>query len=240
MKMQCNQDVIDRLRTIQDDVAEMAIRSNRKANDINIMAVTKTVHPQLVNIAIENGIKLIGENRVQEFLEKKDAYNIKKQDIHFIGHLQTNKVKYIIDSVSMIESVSSLKLAKEIDKQANKNNLKIDILLELNIANEQSKHGFLIEEFSESIHQVSQLENVTIKGIMCIPPKENTEFYFDKMSSLYAELRASGRYSDICYLSMGMSGDYKKAILHNSNIIRLGSAIFGKRNVGGYNNEFSG
>ncbi|WMJ23110.1 YggS family pyridoxal phosphate-dependent enzyme [Paludicola sp. MB14-C6] len=234
MKQNDQNKLLERLKNIQDQVAESCLKSNRTLNDVNIMAVTKTVPPEFVNLAIDNGINLIGENKVQEFLSKYEDYHIKKQGIHFIGHLQTNKVKYIIDKVNMIESVSSFKLANEINKRAKENNLFMNILLEVNIGQEPSKQGLIPTEVMNIAEQITQLTNVKLCGVMCIPPKDNTEFYFDKMNTLFNHLKdAHLENSCIRYLSMGMSSDYQMAIKHNSNIVRIGSALFGERNIGG-------
>ena len=137
--------VLENLKIIRENIKKAAEKSGRNPEDIRLMAVTKTVSPELVNVAIENGVDLLGENRVQEFLDKKDSY-INSAEVHFIGHLQTNKVKYIIDKVSMIQSVDSLKLAKEISKCAVKNNIVMDILVEVNIGEDESKSGITPDE----------------------------------------------------------------------------------------------
>ncbi|MFZ2538466.1 MAG: YggS family pyridoxal phosphate-dependent enzyme [Oscillospiraceae bacterium] len=226
--------ISDKIKTIKENVFNAAIKSNRNIDDIQIMAVTKTVPPEVVNIAIANGIKLLGENRVQEYMEKYEHYSITSENVHFIGHLQTNKVKYIIDKVNMIESVSSFGLAQEIDKRSKSLIKTMDILVEVNIANEASKSGFSERETLDAILHISSYKNIKIKGLMCIPPKENVELYFGKMNELFCKIKAQNIDKvSMNLLSMGMSDDYGKAILHNSNIIRLGSAMFGQRNIGG-------
>ncbi|MEG0692444.1 MAG: YggS family pyridoxal phosphate-dependent enzyme [Oscillospiraceae bacterium] len=226
--------ISDRIKTIKETVFNAAVSSNRKFEDIQIMAVTKTVAPEVINIAIENGIQLLGENRVQEYLEKHEFYNTACDNIHFIGHLQTNKVKYIIDKVGMIQSVSSTNLAIEIDKRSQFAKKSMDILVEVNIANEASKSGFSDQEALDAILLISSYKNINIRGLMCIPPKENVELYFGKMNELFCKIKAQNiERVSMDFLSMGMSGDYEQAIRHNSNIIRLGSALFGERNIGG-------
>lgn len=230
MEQQNKIDILNRLQEIKYNVGESCLKSNRDLSEINIMAVTKTVDTEIVNFAIENGINLLGENKVQEFLDKYDRYNLKKDNIHFIGHLQTNKVKYIIDKVSVIESVSSIKLAKEIDLRARRINVNMPILLQVNISNEETKSGFIKTEVIDSLKAISCFSNVKVQGLMCIPAKQNAEYYFQEMNDLFHEIKALKLHQiDMFYLSMGMTDDYQKAILHNSNIIRLGSAIFGKR-----------
>ncbi len=226
--------VSDKIKTIKENVFNAAVKSNRNIDDIQIMAVTKTVAPEIVNIAIENGIHLLGENRVQEYMKKYEHYNISSENVHFIGNLQTNKVKYIIDKVSMIQSVSSFDLVKEIDKRSSLLMKTMDILVEVNIADEASKSGFSENEVLDAILHISSYKNIKIKGLMCIPPKENVELYFGKMNELFCKIKAQNiDQVSMDLLSMGMSGDYEKAVLHNSNIIRLGSAMFGQRNIGG-------
>ena len=198
--------------------------------DVRIMAVTKTVPFEKVNFMVENGLTLLGENRVQEYLSKKDCYD-KRAEIHFIGHLQTNKVKYIADSVSLIQSVDSLKLANEINKQAAKASKAMDILIEINIGDEVSKSGIDKSELFELVSQISELDNVRIKGLMAIPPIGAGEEIFEKMNELFCltkEKEMERVSMDI--LSMGMSGDYELAIKHGSNLVRIGTKLFGARN----------
>ena len=225
--------VIENLKVIRDKVAAAAEKSGRKAEDVRIMAVTKTVAPELVNVAINNGISLLGENRVQEYLDKKDSY-IPNTETHFIGHLQTNKVKYIIDKVSMIQSVDSIKLAKEISKCAIKNNLTMDILVEINIGDEESKSGIEAEKAEELVREIAELEAIRVKGIMSIPPicekKEQSLDYFSRLRQIFVDIGAKN--IDNVYmehLSMGMSQDFEAAIEMGSNIVRIGSALFGQR-----------
>ena len=225
--------VLENLKVIRDKVAAAAEKSGRKAQDVRIMAVTKTVAPELVNVAINNGINLLGENRVQEYLDKKDSY-VPNTETHFIGHLQTNKVKYIIDKVSMIQSVDSIKLAKEISKNAIKNNLTMDVLVEINIGDEESKSGIEAEKAEELIREIAQLEAIRVKGIMSIPPicdnKEQSLNYFSRLRQIFVDISAKNIdnvYME--YLSMGMSQDFEAAIEMGANIVRIGSALFGRR-----------
>ena len=152
------------LKQIEENIKKATEYAHRKFEDVKILAATKTVDAKTINFAISKGVKYIGENRVQELLEKYDAIDKNNVEIHFIGRLQTNKVKYIIDKVSLIHSVDSLKLAQEIDKQARKHSLIMDILVEVNIAEEQSKGGVYEEEVCELLKQISQLQNVRVVG----------------------------------------------------------------------------
>lgn len=221
----------ENLKEIYERVAEAALRSGRNAEEIHIMAVTKTVSPELVNRAIEQGIRLLGENRVQEFLDKQKQYAPVSEGIHFIGHLQTNKVKYIIDKVDMIESVGSLKLAEEIEKRAAQLDRRMPVLLEVNISAEETKSGFLPEMVFEAFRSISALPHLEVSGLMAIPQKGNGGYYFQKLHELFEEMRVCAEDKKIfSVLSMGMSADYEEAILHGSTLIRLGTALFGKRN----------
>ncbi len=225
--------VIENLKIIRNNIAVAAEKSGRNESDIRLMAVTKTVAPELVNVAIDNGVDLLGENRVQEYLDKKDNYN-SGCEVQFIGHLQTNKVKYIIDKVSMIQSVDSVKLATEISKNAVKNNLIMDILVEINIGEEASKSGTSPQEALELVDEISILDGVRVRGIMSIPPicekKSDSLRYFSRLRQIFIDIRAKNIdnvYMD--YLSMGMSQDYEAAIEMGANIVRIGSALFGQR-----------
>ena len=196
---------------------------------VRIMAVTKTVAPEKINFAISQGLTLLGENRVQEYLSKKEQYD-KAAEVHFIGRLQTNKVKYIINDVSLIQSVDSFKLAKEIDRLAAKNGRTMDVLIEINIGSEETKSGVELTALDELIGQVSQLSNVRIKGLMAIPPIGCGEGVFEQMHDIFLgqkEKAVPGVDMDI--LSMGMSGDYELAIKHGSNLVRIGTRLFGAR-----------
>ncbi|MBE6837637.1 MAG: YggS family pyridoxal phosphate-dependent enzyme [Ruminococcus sp.] len=224
------QNIVENIKEICYNIS-VAKEKYRKSDEIvKIMAVTKTVEPDIVNIAVNEGITLLGENRVQEYLSKKDFYD-KRADVHFIGHLQTNKVKYIINDVSVIQSVDSFKLAQEINKQALKNNKVMDILVEINIGGEISKSGIDKLQVIDLVEQISQLENIKIKGLMTIPPPMCSENVFDEMHSIFLDVKnrkISNVKMDI--LSMGMSGDYETAIKHGSNLVRIGTKLFGARN----------
>lgn len=227
--------ISENLKKIRNDIIEATIKSGRNASDVRLMAVTKNVDVDYINYAItECGIDLIGENKVQEFLSKKDELKLEGVEKHLIGHLQTNKVKKIVPFVDMIQSVDSLKLAKVISDEASKINKTMDILLEINIGDEDSKTGFDKGAFLESLCEISELPSIKVKGLMTIPPvcdsPSEAEKYFSAMSDFYNEIKA-GNYPnfDFSILSMGMSGDYKEAIIHGSNLVRIGSAVFGAR-----------
>ncbi len=213
--------------------AEAAARSGRKGEEVLLVAVTKLHDVDEINEAIDCGITDIGENKVQEIMDKFD--HVKPVRWHLIGHLQTNKVKYIIDKVSMIHSVDSLRLAQEINKRAQQHNLTMDILIQVNSAEEESKFGIKTEETGQMIQDILETcENIRIRGLMCIAPfEENPEdarVYFAEVKKLYDEYgKMEHPHLDFHYLSMGMSGDFHVAIEEGSNLIRVGTSIFGAR-----------
>lgn len=225
--------VTDNYFRISEKIENARIKAGR-SDEVNFMAVTKTVPAEIVNHSVSLGVKLLGENRVQEFLDKHEQYS-GDYSVHFIGGLQTNKVKYIIDKVSMIHSVDSIKLAAEIDKRAAAAGRVMDILLEVNIGGEESKNGIPAEQLSELAAEAGEYRNLRIRGLMTIPPVDingSSERYFEKMQRLYSDLRDSTRGKEsflMDTLSMGMSGDFEKAIYYGSTIVRIGSLLFGYR-----------
>ena len=218
---------------IRGEIDQAAKQSGRTPDEIQLMAVTKTVEPVFINHAISCGIDLIGENKVQELLSKQDFLNLDGVDVHLIGHLQTNKVKQILPHVSMIQSVDSLKLAKEISKQAQRLDKEMKCLLEVNVGEEESKTGAGFDQVLSLLEEMSALPNLKVCGLMAIPPiceeKELIE-YFEKMRQLFVDIQ-SKKMDNITMeiLSMGMSSDYKLAILHGATMVRVGSSIFGPR-----------
>lgn len=228
--MPSDYEIEENIKEIRERLGECAVRSGRKPEDIRLMAVTKTVPPERVNQAIACGIRLLGENRVQEFLDKRGQYDGRAGEIHFIGHLQTNKVKYIIDKVTMIESVDSVKLAEEIERRAKQAGKRMPVLLEVNIGEEESKSGFSVGGVQAAAEQIATFEHVALSGLMAIPPKEDSRRCFARMRELFEKMRAAAYGGEgFSTLSMGMSGDYEEAVLQGSNLIRLGTAIFGAR-----------
>lgn len=227
--MESNYSYVDEnLKLIRENVGEAAEKCGRKAEDIRIMAVTKTVAPEIVNHAIELGLDLLGENRVQEYLSKAEAYS--PAEVHFIGGLQTNKVKYIIESVSMIQSVDSLKLGTEIDRLAAKHGRVMDILCEVNIGGEESKGGVAPDKLRELIAQLAQLKNIRIKGLMTIPPPSQSDVFLGRMQELYNDLRDNKiEGADMQVLSLGMTHDYAEAVKYGSTLVRIGTGLFGAR-----------
>lgn len=221
--------VRDNYARISDAVAAAAVRCGRDPGEIALMAVTKTVAPEIVNCAIDCGIRLLGENRVQEYQSKREFYRPDAQ-VHFIGHLQTNKVKYLVGNVGMIHSVDRLSLAQEINRCAAKLGMRQDVLLEVNIGGEESKSGVMPQELPELLEQAAALSHVHVCGLMTIPPPTQDTRYLEAMQKLFEDTKARNvQNTEMRILSMGMSGDYEAAIACGSTLVRIGSALFGAR-----------
>lgn len=221
--------ISENLKRIRYDIEEAKAKYRKSEDTVRIMAVTKTVPYERINLAVSEGITLLGENRVQEYLDKKDFYD-KNAEINFIGHLQSNKIKYIIDSVTLIHSVDNIKLASEIDRQAEKYNRCMDVLIEVNIGKEKTKSGVIPEKLDELIYEASKFKNIRVRGLMTIPPIGRSEDSFYKMKQLFDEMKAKWQDNvNMDILSMGMSSDYALAVKYGSNIVRIGSGIFGAR-----------
>lgn len=227
-------DLKERLEDVNERIARAAQRSGRRREDITFIAVSKTYPPEVINEAIELGVTDIGENKVQEVTEKYDKVS-KGVNWHLIGHLQTNKVKYIIDKVKLIHSVDSIKLLDEIERQAIKHNVKVEVLIQVNISGEESKFGIRPEEVEAYMEYASKLTAVTIVGLMTVAPKVDNSvaniLHFDNINRIFVDIQ-SKKYDNVNmkYLSMGMSGDFEIAIEHGANMVRVGSAVFGPRN----------
>ena len=220
------------LEEVNRRITEAAKKSGRERSDITLVAVTKTHPTEMMNTAIECGVTDIGENKPQEVRDKfSDVLPVKW---HLIGHLQTNKIKYIIDKVCLIHSVDSIHLMDEIDKQAKKHDIVMDILIEVNISGEESKSGISPSELESLFIHAGTLSNIKVRGLMTVAPKlyngvTNT-LHFNNMNRLFIDIKGK-KYDNVTmdYLSMGMSGDFEEAIKCGSNMVRVGSAIFGKR-----------
>ena len=224
----------ENIADIEEKIAAAAKRAGRDPKEITLLAVTKTVDLPRIREAVDAGLCELGENRVQEYLEKYPFYRRKDCSIHFIGRLQTNKVKYIVDKVDMIESVDRVSLAKEIEKRCGIANKKMDVLLEVNIGAEEGKSGVLLENLPELVKEITALPHLCLSGLMAIPPaggnEEENRYYFSKMHHLFLDMQAKKIYnSNVRFLSMGMSGDFETAIACGANIVRLGTVLFGKR-----------
>lgn len=222
-------DIEENLKEIRFNIAEAVSKYRKPDDNVRLMAVTKTVPFEYVNHAVSLGIDLLGENKVQEYQSKMDYYD-KSAEVQFIGHLQTNKVKYIINNVSMIQSVDSLKLASEINRLATANNLTMDVLCEVNIGGEDSKSGIAPDNLSELLENISQLENIRVRGLMTIPPPTGSDVFLAKMQELFiAEREKKNKKISMDILSMGMTHDYAQAVKYGSTLVRIGTGLFGAR-----------
>lgn len=224
----------ENLYEIKGNIKSVCERIGKNPEEVLLLAVSKTIDEEIVNKSIEYGVTDIGENKVQEITRKYD--NITDEvNWHLIGHLQRNKVKYIIDKVCMIHSVDSLRLAEEIDKRASEIDKTMDILVQVNVANEESKFGIDISDLDELLEKLSILKNVRVRGLMTIAPfdpnPEGVRKYFKKLKNKFDSL-SSMEYDNIRmeYLSMGMTNDYIVAIEEGANIVRVGTGIYGARN----------
>ncbi|MGP1569964.1 MAG: YggS family pyridoxal phosphate-dependent enzyme [Eubacteriales bacterium] len=225
--------IAQNIEEIKEKIKVAAEESGRKADDILLVAVTKTRPISDLNEAIDAGITDVGENKVQEIMDKYE--DTKPVNWHLIGHLQTNKVKYIIDKVALIHSVDSLKLAAEIDKRAKQKDKIVDILIQVNSAEEESKFGITTDETETLILDIlEKYDNIRIRGLMCIAPFEDNpnevKVFFDAVKKQYDQFsKIRHDRLDFKYLSMGMSHDFEVAIKAGANLVRVGTAIFGNR-----------
>lgn len=224
----------ENLREVKDKIASAAIKSGRQPEEITLIAVTKTLPVDVINAAIGFGVADIGENKVQEVTDKYEQI-IGGPKWHLIGHLQTNKVKYIIDKVSMIHSVDSFRLAEEISKRAEKAGLIMDILVQVNVAEEETKFGLSVEEVEGLVEEIATLPGIRVKGLMTIAPFIEEEYelrkYFSQMKEIFETLKKTMyNKADMTYLSMGMTNDYELAIEEGANMVRIGTGLFGARN----------
>lgn len=222
------------IESIEAEIKEICNRCGRSFEDITLIAVSKTIDTQRINYAVDCGISNLGENKVQEIMDKYDQVS-KNVKWHLIGHLQSNKVKYIIDKVELIHSVDSEKLAEEISRRSEKHNMKKDVLVQINVAKEDTKFGIDIEDAVDFIKNISRFDNLCIKGLMTIAPydedPEKVRPVFRQLKQKFDQLAQMDiPNTDMKYLSMGMSNDYPIAIEEGANMVRVGTAIFGKRN----------
>ncbi|MCR5222811.1 MAG: YggS family pyridoxal phosphate-dependent enzyme [Lachnospiraceae bacterium] len=224
----------ENLEEVRKNISETISKSGREAEGVSLIAVSKTKPVELLLEAYEAGVRDFGENKVQELTDK---YEKLPKDIrwHMIGHLQTNKVKYIVDKAFLIHSVDSVKLAKEISKEAVKKGLVCRILLEVNVADEDSKFGFSCEDVLASIEEIAGLEGIKVAGLMTVAPyvedPEENRPVFRKLKQLSVDItRKNIDNVSMDILSMGMSGDYQVAIEEGAKYVRVGTSIFGERN----------
>ena len=214
---------------INNEIAKAADISGRKLSDIKLVGVTKSVGVDVIHELIQAGVTDFGENRVQDFLPKYDALkNVSPPTWHFIGHLQRNKVKFIIDKVAMIHSVDNMGLAVEIDKRAGQHGRVMNVFAEVNIAEESSKHGLSPKDVIPFTDELLSLTNIQLKGLMCIAPfvenPEDNRVHFKHMRNLLLDINKRGSHN-LVELSMGMSGDFIVAIEEGATIVRVGTAL---------------
>jgi len=228
-----NDYIRDNIEVILQRVEAAAHKSGRRAEDIKVIAVTKTVDENRILKALENGLYDLGENRVQELCDKYEKID-KRCNWHLIGHLQTNKVKYVADKVKMIHSLDRMELALEIQKRAEKAGRIIEVLVQVNIAEEESKFGMEKKMVSDFLKEIGKFPNIKVKGLMTIAPlsqnSEEIRWVFTELRKLHIDITQENIDNiDMDYLSMGMSNDFEAAIEEGSNMVRIGTAIFGKR-----------
>lgn len=224
----------ERLKCVEEKICRACDRIGRSREEVTLIAVSKTKPIEDLKEAYAHGARCFGENKVQEITEK---YPQMPKDVkwHMIGHLQRNKIKYIIDKVALIHSVDSLRLAEAIQAEAAKHQVTMPILIEVNVAEEESKFGLSVEETLPLIEQVSTMENLRVQGLMTIAPyvddPEENRWVFQRLKKLSVDISQKNINNiDMCVLSMGMTGDYEVAIEEGATIVRVGTGIFGERN----------
>ena len=222
------------LNMIRENIAAAAAKSSRKAEDILLVGVTKTIGPERINALTRLGVRDLGENKAQELLSKQESVKGALR-WHFIGHLQTNKVKSVIGKVHLIHSVDSFRLLEEINRRSAEQHIQTDVLLEVNIALEEAKYGIKEADVENFLLNAYKYTNICIKGLMTVAPyvenQEENRVFFRKMRKLFIDISAQ-TYDNVnmSFLSMGMTGDYTVAIEEGSNIVRIGTGLFGERN----------
>ena len=223
----------ENIKEVENIIAQECEKAGRSPSDVTLIAVSKTKPVELLKEAYAYGCRDFGENKVQELLDKYEAL---PSDIrwHMIGHLQRNKVKYIVDKVYMIHSVDSLRLAEEISKEASKKNVCVNILIEVNVADEETKYGVSCEEVRQLVCDIAKLPNIRIKGLMTIAPfvddAEENRLHFQKLKKIAVDIMQKNIDNiDMEILSMGMTGDYPVAVSEGATYVRVGTGIFGRR-----------
>ena len=226
-------DLKNRLENVNDRINKAALKCGRDPENIHLIAVSKTIPANRVKEAIELGVTILGENYVQEARDKFNVLGTYPVSWHFIGHLQTNKAKFAVRLFDLIHSVDTLKLARELDKQAKKVNKFQDILIQINVSKEPSKSGSDIENAANLIKDIVHLENVSLKGFMAMPPffnnPEKARPYFIALRNLRDQIQKTLPGVALNELSMGMTGDFEVAIEEGATFVRIGTAIFGER-----------
>lgn len=228
--------IAQQIEAVRTRIAAAAQAAGREPGEILLVGASKMNGAEACRAAVAAGIDALGENRVQELTEKLGQHAYDGAPVHFIGHLQRNKVKQVVGKVDLIQSVGSQALLEEIEKTAAKQDLVQDILLEVNIGEEPAKSGFLPNAVLEAAEAAQSLSHVRVLGLMTIPPADASRDanmrYFDAVRALYVDINQKLFHNQFKYLSMGMSGDYEDAIRAGATMVRVGSAIFGARNYG--------
>lgn len=226
--------LLDNLKDVEERIQAACDRSGRKREDVLLVAVSKTKPVEMIEEVMTAGIVDFGENKPQEL---RDKYEVLPQNLrfHMIGHLQTNKIKYIIDRVVLIHSIDSIHLAEAVNAEAKKHNRIMPVLVEVNVAQEESKSGFLMEKTENAIREIAKLSNIRVEGLMTIAPfvenAEENRQYFVKLRKLSVDIAAKNIDNvTMHHLSMGMTGDYEVAIEEGATMVRVGTGIFGERN----------
>lgn len=229
-----DREIGDRVARVRDRIAEACMKSGRDPSEVTLMAVTKTVDAERINAAIRAGITHIGENRVQEFLGKRDALALEGVEAHLIGHLQSNKTRQIVGKVDMIQSVDSVKIARAIGRISTEQGIITPVLVEVNIGGEDSKSGVSSDELVPVLEEIAGISGVSVQGLMTVPPILQTSaekrHIFAQMKKLFIDIQAKNIHNiSTNILSMGMSADYEEAVMEGATLVRVGSAIFGQR-----------
>ena len=226
--------LLDNLKDVEERIQAACDRSGRKREDVLLVAVSKTKPVEMIEEVMTAGIVDFGENKPQEL---RDKYEVRPQNLrfHMIGHLQTNKIKYVIDRVVLIHSIDSIHLAEAVNAEAKKHNRIMPVLVEVNVAQEESKSGFLVEKTENAIREIAKLSNIRVEGLMTIAPfvenAEENRQYFVKLRKLSVDIAAKNIDNvTMHHLSMGMTGDYEVAIEEGATMVRVGTGIFGDRN----------
>ena len=226
--------ITENVRMARQKINAAAESVGRSGSEVRLLAATKMNGPEAVQEAIRAGVDICAENRVQEFLSKNAVNAYAPCCVHFIGHLQKNKVKYLVGAVELIHSVDSPELMDAISRRAVSLGIVQDVLLEVNIGGEEAKSGFAPEELLQAAQEAKKCENVRMRGLMCIPPVAEGEHgslpYFEKVHALFVDINAKLYDNTLDILSMGMSGDYEDAVRAGATMVRVGTAIFGARN----------
>lgn len=226
--------ITENLSMVENKIAAACKRAGRERDEVKLIAVSKTQPVEAIREAIEYGINSFGENRVQELREKTEIIK-DNLDWHLIGHLQTNKVKFVVGKVSLIHSLENIRLAEALDKEAAKLGITVDVLAEINVAKEDTKFGVNPEDAENFIREVSKFPNINIKGLMTVAPytdiSEENRKYFRQLKKIMVDLNSKNIHNvSMNVLSMGMTGDYEVAIEEGATLVRVGTGIFGSRN----------